>query len=496
MSTSSSYGSVSEEKEQEAPLKDEEAPPAKNGHEESNGHSRQSNNGHIGGGGSSGSSSSSDTVMSFFTVSYIVLLGDATRGLMFPTLWPLVSSLGGTKTKQGVIVAAFSMGRVVVSPFYGAISSYRGYRDVLIFAHLIVAMGAIWYTRVESLTGLLGAQICLGLGCGTLGVTRSYVAESVPKHQRTIYLGRLTAMQYAGFTTTPFLGSLMFHLGTYLETKILEGGWEGYVSIDALSFPATLIFFGAILACVLLMLPTFVELAPERRTKLQNRGTKIVNGHAPAASSLAAAAAISRGTRRREDMFAGVGLILNVITKGAIGCYETIGVMYATGTFGMAPPVVGYVVGACGFLGVAALLSFKIFAKYVDDVQLMTGGMAIMLLSCVLLIERLRPPFVSVHVSQVVWAIAVFLMYAIGYPVGHTAVIGWFSKAMGKRPQGFLMGLFASAGSVARVAFPIFTGVVAQRFDSDAVFFGLFLMLAITLAVIACFADSFRHAAY
>ena len=37
-----------------------------------------------------------------------------------------------------------------------------------------------------------------------------------------------------------------------------------------------------------------------------------------------------------------------------------------------------------------------------------------------------------------------------GYPVGHTAVIGWFSKAMKHRPQGMPMVLFASAGAVAR----------------------------------------------
>ena len=52
---------------------------------------------------------------SFLAVGYMVLLGDTVRGIFFPTLWPLVSSFGGTRSAQGVIVAAFSMGRMVAS---------------------------------------------------------------------------------------------------------------------------------------------------------------------------------------------------------------------------------------------------------------------------------------------------------------------------------------------------------------------------------------------
>ena len=44
---------------------------------------------------------------SFIAVGFMVMLGDAVRGIFFPTLWPLVSSLGGTRSSMGVIVAAF-----------------------------------------------------------------------------------------------------------------------------------------------------------------------------------------------------------------------------------------------------------------------------------------------------------------------------------------------------------------------------------------------------
>ena len=81
--------------------------------------------------------------------------------------------------------------------------------------------------------------------------------------------------------------------------------------------------------------------------------------------------------------------------------------------------------------------------------------------------------------------------YSIGYPIGHTAVIGWFSKAMKNLPQGFFMGLFASAGSLARIIFPIATGVISEYHGTDAVFATLALLLGLTLVLMISFKKFF-----
>ena len=182
-----------------------------------------------------------------------------------------------------------------------------------------------------------------------------------------------------------------------------------------------------------------------------------------------------------------------VITKGSIGCYETLGVNYAQSNLDMSGPVVGYYVSVAGAVGVLALLSFKCLGTLFDDVELVLGGIGVMVLSCVLMIQRATPSLFR-NDAFGVWVTALFAMYAVGYPIGHTAVIGWFSKAMGKRPQGMLMGLFASAGSLARIVFPICTGVVADTFGSDAVFATLAALLGVTLVVLVAFQDKFRDA--
>jgi len=48
---------------------------------------------------------------SFVVIALVVLVGDTARGCLFPTLWPLVSSLGGDRIMQGYVVSAFSLGR-------------------------------------------------------------------------------------------------------------------------------------------------------------------------------------------------------------------------------------------------------------------------------------------------------------------------------------------------------------------------------------------------
>ena len=96
--------------------------------------------------------------------------------------------------------------------------------------------------------------------------------------------------------------------------------------------------------------------------------------------------------------------------------------------------------------------------------------------------------------AYAIWLTAMISMYGVGYPIGHTAVIGWFSKAMKNKPQGFLLGIFGSAGSLARIVFPIVTGFVATHFSADAVFGVLATLLGTTLAILVVHRAAFREA--
>ena len=81
------------------------------------------------------------------------------------------------------------------------------------------------------------------------------------------------------------------------------------------------------------------------------------------------------------------GLFLNVFTKGSVGVYETLGVGVAVNEFGFVPAQAGYVVSTCGLIGVITLLFMKPIASRFHDTKLMVGGIAVMILSCCMLVN-------------------------------------------------------------------------------------------------------------
>lgn len=158
----------------------------------------------------------------------------------------------------------------------------------------------------------------------------------------------------------------------------------------------------------------------------------------------------------RQDLVILGAILLNVATKGSIAIYETLGIEFARSHFALSAPDAGFTFAFFGMLGVTALVYMKRLVTIWNDVELIWGGMVLMALCNVVLLGGDSFPIWRFYV-------AIFLMYAVGYPVGHTAVIGMFSKVLGRGPQGYLMGWFGSAGSLARVIFPILGGHVAEQ---------------------------------
>jgi ceroid-lipofuscinosis MFS transporter 7 len=118
-------------------------------------------------------------------------------------------------------------------------------------------------------------------------------------------------------------------------------------------------------------------------------------------------------------------MLLNVSTKGSISSFETLGVSIAESHFDMSSSRAGTIVASCGTMGVVALLSMGYLADYCTDIQLICGGMVVMCTGILSL------AFLDDDPGNPSWKyiLAIFLVYSIGYPIGHTAVIGLFSKS-------------------------------------------------------------------
>ncbi|KAL7559740.1 hypothetical protein ACA910_003322 [Epithemia clementina (nom. ined.)] len=402
----------------------------------------------------------------FLCVCLVILLGDMSRGVMFPSMWPLVESLGGTQVTLGYSVAAFSFGRVLVNPLFGSMSHTLGYSKTLFIATSILLLGTLMYAQVQNVGNpqfLIVAQTCLGIGSGTLGVTRAFVADVTAKRNRTTYMGWITAVQYGGFTVTPFVGS--FFIVVLKDSDVSLGP----IRFNMYTAPAYFMTVIAIIA--LFVLAVFFR--DRQRISLEKETRK------------------STKQAEREDYansmtFVGLSVfdccvlgcfLLNVSTKGSIASFETMGIAIAQSHFDMTSSRAGLIVSFCGAVGVYALLSLGLLGQYFSDVQLIGGGMAIMCLGIAALVpikENFKNPGWE-------YFLAIFLIYGIGYPVGHTAVIGIFSKIVGRRPQGYLLGWFASAGSLARMFFPVMSGYISSYAGVDKLFIVLCCVLVLSI---------------
>eukprot|EP00984_Skeletonema_dohrnii_P012893 scaffold5264_cov125-Skeletonema_dohrnii-CCMP3373.AAC.6 len=403
----------------------------------------------------------------FLIICCVVLIGDMNRGVVFPIMWPLVQELGGDAVWLGYAVGAFSFGRIIASPTLGKWSIEFGYSKTLVGSTTTMLIACLMFAqvyRVNSLYYLLFTQIMLGVGSATLGVTRAFVAEITATRQRTIYIALLTAVQYGGFTVTPLFGALLMY-------ALQDNRYElGFIVIDQYSAAA---YFMALLSAATLAV---------LMTKFQNRNrTKPTKRKASSRTS-------ERDELADRTMFCGITvydaallgcMLLNVSTKGSIGSFETLGISFAQSHFNLEPETAGMIVSVNGMIGVIALLSMGQLGKYFTDIQMIVGGMTV---CAVGIISFSALQSVEDGADNATWKyfLGIFMIYGVGYPIGHTAVIGLFSKIVGRRAQGTLQGWFASAGSLARILFPIMSGYIAQFDDITTVFKVLFGILALS----------------
>lgn len=117
-------------------------------------------------------------------------------------------------------------------------------------------------------------------------------------------------------------------------------------------------------------------------------------------------------------------MLLNIASKGSIASFETLGISYAETYFDMYSARAGTIVASCGTLGVVALLCMGRLEKLFSDVQLIAGGLVVMAAGIFSLSSVQED-----SAGDWRYVLAIFMIYSVGYPIGHTAVIGLFSKS-------------------------------------------------------------------
>ncbi|MCY1020177.1 MFS transporter [Pyxidicoccus sp. MSG2] len=139
-------------------------------------------------------------------------------GLIIPLLPFYVESMGGTATTAGVLLALFSSAQLVATPLLGRLSDRVGRRPVILLSLLgnAVSMALFAYaTHVHLLPVLFTSRLLAGATAGNLAACQAAVADVTDPEARAAGLGRVGAGIGLGMVLGPVIGSQLHVLGEW-----------------------------------------------------------------------------------------------------------------------------------------------------------------------------------------------------------------------------------------------------------------------------------------
>lgn len=401
----------------------------------------------------------------------VVLISEAARGLLLPALYPHLLAAGGQPATLGVLVAAFSIGRLAATVPLGWASDAASMRTVLAAACVVQAVGHLAYgaaVGTGSPVALLAARMVVGAGSATMSVTRAHVARAVGGGgDLTAHLGWLSGAQFAGFAVLPGVGGVL---------ASLPGGGVGGVwwLVGAL--------FAANGAAVLALAAVYQDPPggnggrgrPPQPTRVPAEGgapllsareeagavPDVVEGGAlETAGGAYGATGAPRPPPPPDGMVVSALLLLNVALRGIMAALETVATPFLVATY--APLSIASAAGLLSLLGIAGLgvfVSFKPLARAASDAQLVAAGLACAAAGAVpLLLGTALPGGGGLPLPATVTALG--LLWSAAYPLGQTAVLSAFAKATAGTSPGAALGLFSASGSGARVGGALVAGL-------------------------------------
>ncbi|KAE8895335.1 hypothetical protein PF005_g894 [Phytophthora fragariae] len=382
-----------------------------------------------------------------FMINFLEFATESSRGIVLPTLFLYTSSLGGDLAFMGFINALFSVGRLLSSTAFGWMCDRYSFRSVYLISTFICLVGNVIYLIADehmagSLTALAASRFIVGFGGGNRSVCRADVASITTINQRLPYLTILVGVVFLGYALTPGLGSLV------AETDLLFCG----VHFNKFTSPSMILV-------VLNVLTIFgiLTVYDDNVTVHDGPEEEEVEGE-PTSNTLNNPTLMPD---RIVHIGVGVFIFLNFNARGILSVFETVNVPLFIAATDSDPESVSAVVDASNFqfyLGLLGLLSYfsiEFFRHKIRDENWVHLGFAMVLAGNVLL------ALVPENMTFTQLSLAEFLVWSVGCPISTTVVLAAFSKLLGGRPQGTLMGLLGSTACISRSVLPLLPAVVS-----------------------------------
>ncbi|PXF41573.1 Major facilitator superfamily domain-containing protein 8 [Gracilariopsis chorda] len=382
--------------------------------------------------------------VSLLVIYWVILVSEASRGLMLPSTWPFLASLGGSKHLLGVFVASFSMGRMATTIPLGYFSDKYSTSTVLGVASIIQIIGHFLYAVSASVPMLFVSRIIVGFGSATMSVCRAHVTRTIPLLLRTHHFAYLSALQFIGFAVLPGLGGLLAKLPHFKPLP--------FIPFNSFTYPAYVLIFCNFVAIMFVQMfyfnpPDALHMRAQRDPEQPDPSVQPFSLTPDALALL-------------------VCLLVNIVFRGVVAEFETISTPFLMEQFGLTFAQASFRISLMGFFGLLVYLSFKPIAKQFSDRLLLFVGIVLVIVGCFPL--SILP--LTTHMSLNMYVMCLGMSLSLAYPLGQTAVLSLFSKVLAGLPAGGLLGIFSATGSMARILFAILAGTIWSEFGRESVF--------------------------
>lgn len=381
----------------------------------------------------------------FLIVAWVTFLGEMSRGVVVPVLWPYLQLLNGTLAFLGFVSSGFSFARFFAAPFFGWMSGVRGHKEVMQICLVLLVVGNIMFALYPPPWVLLVSRIIIGLGAGTLGQSRGYVSQVTSKSQRTRYMAYLTVSQFAGFAVTPGITSLL----SFIDFDLFG---VDRLEADAYSSAGYLM---ATLSFVTIFIVGFAFAEPPKQevktTEVPEKTSGGVRAYIKSAIKLIPQF-IAHPEFKKILLFA----TLIFATRTAVAVVETSSSQLIT-SFSWTTQTLSYCLCGMGVLGTIILISLpevcKKIGKEYGEGMLLCLGVFSLGLGLALMIGNSVYAFIA----------GLFFTWAIGSSLCQTLIISFLSRVLNPNSQGAVMGWLASLGSISRIIGSLWVGATLEK---------------------------------
>jgi multidrug resistance protein len=367
--------------------------------------------------------SRSPLVIIFITI-FIDLVG---FGIVIPVLPLYAERYGASEATIGILVATYSAMQFVFAPILGKLSDRVGRRPVLLVSLIGTSVGFLIMGMASrlallglapTLAWLFAARVIDGISGGNISTAQAYIADVTPPHERSKGMGLIGAAFGLGFVFGPLIGGVLSRISP--EAPFFFAAAMAAVNATALYF----------------LLPE--SLSHEHRGEARRLG-------------------ILQMIEQAGGSQLGVILATYFFSTTSFAIVTVTFALFAAHRFGFDAWHTGFLFGYVGVIG--AIIQGGLLGRLVKlfgDKPLAVAGTAIFA--------------VSVFCFPLSTSVTNLILAATGIAIGNSLMTptlnGLASKSAKGSLQGRVLGVMASAASLARIIGPILGGTLLGR-DPD-----------------------------